>query len=179
MSHSSINPSAHEAVTFSEELLSKMHEAVKKYPSGKEKSAILQMLHLAQAEFGWVSVPTMDTLAGILQIEAIEVYEVATFYTMFHLEPVGKYVFEVCRTGPCMLVGSDQLIEHIGKRLNIGVGETTEDGLFTLKTAECLGGCGYGPLLQCRHRFHEHLTPEKVDALIDQYRQGNIEPGAL
>jgi len=179
MSHTTQPIRTTEPVNFSEALLGKMDRAIQQFPEGKQKSAILTLLHLAQAELGWISVPTMDEIAEILHIQAIEVYEVATFYTMFHLEPVGKYVFEVCRTGPCMLVGSDQLIEHIGQRLNIGVGETTEDGLFTLKTAECLGGCGYGPLLQCRHRFHEHLTPEKVDALIEQYRQGTIEPGAL
>ena len=131
-------------------------------------------MHIAQAEYGWVSVPVMNKIADILSIQAIEVYEVATFYTMFHLQPVGKHVLEVCRTGPCMLVGSDQLINHIENRLNIKVGETTADGMFTLKTAECLGGCGYGPLLQCRNKFHEHLTSEKVDALIEQYRNGEI-----
>lgn len=164
---------------FSAELIAKMEEAKNCFPEGKEKSAILKILHLAQAEFGWLSVHSMDQIAEILRVEPIEVYEVATFYTMFHLEPVGKYVFEVCRTGPCMLVGSDQIIEYIGHKLNIGIGETTKDGLFTLKTAECLGGCGYGPLLQCRHRFHEHLTPEKIDSLIEQYQRGEIKPGAL
>jgi NADH-quinone oxidoreductase subunit E len=116
----------------------------------------------------------MNKIAEFLKIQAIEVYEVATFYTMFHLQPVGKHVLEVCRTGPCMLVGSDQLIEHMEKKLNIKVGETTSDGMFTLKTVECLGGCGYGPLLQCRNTYHEHLTIEKVDALIEQYRNGEI-----
>jgi NADH-quinone oxidoreductase subunit E len=179
MSHSTKPMIAAEPVEFSAELLAKMQEAKALFPDGKEKSAILKMLHLAQAEFGWVSVPTMDKIAELLSIQPVEVYEVVTFYTMFHLEPVGKYVFEVCRTGPCMLVGSDQLIEHIGNKLNIGVGETTSDGLFTLKTVECLGGCGYGPLLQCRYRYHEHLTTEKVDELIEQYKRGEIEPGAL
>jgi NADH-quinone oxidoreductase subunit E len=117
----------------------------------------------------------MDKVAEILNIQPIEVYEVATFYTMFHLEPVGKYVFEVCRTGPCMLVGSDDLIDYIGKKLNIQVGETSNDGMFTLKTAECLGACGYGPMLQCRHKNHEFLTKEKVDQLIEAYRSGQFE----
>jgi NADH-quinone oxidoreductase subunit E len=117
----------------------------------------------------------MDKVAEILNIQPIEVYEVATFYTMFHLEPVGKYVFEVCRTGPCMLVGSDDLIDHIGSKLNIHVGETTQDGMFTLKTVECLGGCGYAPLLQCKYKFHEHLTTERVDQLIEEYRSGKYD----
>jgi NADH-quinone oxidoreductase subunit E len=113
----------------------------------------------------------MDYVAGLLDIQPIEVYEVATFYTMFNLQPTGKFVFEVCRTGPCMLVGSDDIIEYIKTKLGISkVGETSADGMFTLKTAECLGACGYGPMLQCGKVYHEHLTPAKVDALMDEYR---------
>ena len=93
---------------------------------------------------------------------------------MFNLEPTGKYVFEVCRTGPCMLVGSDNIISYLEKKLDIQVGETTKDGLFTLKTAECLGACGYGPMLQCGKKFHEHLTPERVDEIIASYRDGKV-----
>ena len=164
-----------EVVVFSDSMMQQMNEVVKKFPQDKEKSALIRILHIAQAEYGWVSVPVMNKIAEFLKIQAIEVYEVATFYTMFHLQPVGKHVLEVCRTGPCMLVGSDKLIEHIEKKLNIKVGETTSDGMFTLKTAECLGGCGYGPLLQCRNKYHEHLSIEKVDALIEQYRNGEIQ----
>jgi len=164
-----------EVVVFSDSMMQQMNEVVKKFPQDKEKSALIRILHIAQAEYGWVSVTVMNKIAEFLKIQAIEVYEVATFYTMFHLQPVGKHVLEVCRTGPCMLVGSDQLIEHIEKKLNIKVGETTSDGMFTLKTAECLGGCGYGPLLQCRNKYHEHLSIEKVDALIEQYRNGEIQ----
>ncbi len=164
-----------EVVVLSDSMMQQMNEVVKKFPQDKEKSALIRILHIAQAEYGWVSVPVMNKIAEFLKIQAIEVYEVATFYTMFHLQPVGKHVLEVCRTGPCMLVGSDQLIEHIEKKLNIKVGETTSDGMFTLKTAECLGGCGYGPLLQCRNKYHEHLSIEKVDALIEQYRNGEIQ----
>lgn len=175
MSHSSqpvYDPN--ETVAFSEAMMQEINAVIKNFPEGKQKSALIRILHITQAEYGWVSVPVMNKIADILSIQAIEVYEVATFYTMFHLQPVGKHVLEVCRTGPCMLVGSDQLINHIENRLNIKVGETTADGMFTLKTAECLGGCGYGPLLQCRNKFHEHLTSEKVDALIEQYRNGEI-----
>jgi NADH-quinone oxidoreductase subunit E len=164
-----------EVVVFSDSMMQQMNEVVKKFPQDKEKSALIRILHIAQAEYGWVSVTVMNKIAEFLKIQAIEVYEVATFYTMFHLQPVGKHVLEVCRTGPCMLVGSDQLIEHIEKKLDIKVGETTTDGMFTLKTAECLGGCGYGPLLQCRNKYHEHLSIEKVDALIEQYRNGEIQ----
>jgi len=159
---------------FSPETLAKVRELMSHVPEGKQKSALIRTLHIAQEERGWLSIETMDYVAELFNIQPIEVYEVATFYTMFHLEPVGKYVFEVCHTGPCMLVGSDQIIEHIGNRLNIKVGETTSDGLFTLKTVECMGACGYGPMLQCRHKNHEHLTNEKVDELIEAYRSGKI-----
>ncbi len=164
-----------EVVVFSDSVIQQMNEVVKKFPQDKEKSALIRILHIAQAEYGWLSVLVMNKIAEFLKIQSIEVYEVATFYTMFHLQPVGKHVLEVCRTGPCMLVGSDQLIEHMENKLNIKVGETTSDGMFTLKTAECLGGCGYGPLLQCRNKYHEHLSIEKVDALIEQYRNGEIQ----
>ena len=157
---------------FSAEKLEDVQRIIKQFPEGREKSAILHILHLAEEEFGgWLSPETMDYVAGLLDIQPIEVYEVATFYTMFNLEPTGKFVFEVCRTGPCMLVGSDNIIEYIKTKLGISkVGETSADGMFTLKTAECLGACGYGPMLQCGKKYHEHLTPEKVDALIEEYR---------
>ncbi len=170
-----VSQASNEPVEFSEATMAKAKEIIASYPEGKHKSALIRILHLVQSEKGWVSVPSMDKVAEILNLQPIEVYEVATFYTMFHLEPVGKYVFEVCRTGPCMLVGSDDLIDHIGKKLNIQVGETTSDGMFTLKTAECLGGCGYGPLLQCKYKFHEHLTKDRVDELIEEYRSGKYD----
>lgn len=174
-SNQPVSHATNEPVEFSEATMNKIKELIASYPEGKHKSALIRILHLVQSEKGWVSVPSMDKVAEFLNIQPIEVYEVATFYTMFHLEPVGKYVFEVCRTGPCMLVGSDDLIDHIGKKLNIQVGETTSDGMFTLKTAECLGGCGYGPLLQCKYKFHEHLTKERVDELIEEYRSGKYD----
>jgi NADH-quinone oxidoreductase subunit E len=113
----------------------------------------------------------MDYVASLLQLDPIEVYEVATFYSMYNLQPVGKYLFEVCQTGPCMLNGSDNIIEYIKSRLGIGVGETTSDGLFTLKTVECLGACGYAPLMQLGKNYREHLTKEKVDSIIDECRK--------
>lgn len=139
------------------------------YPQGKQKSALLPVLHLAQQEFGgWLDVSTMDYVASLFNIQPIEVYEVATFYSMYNLKPVGKYIFEVCQTGPCMVNGSDNIIEYIKQKLNIGVGETTQDGLFTLKTVECLGACGYAPMMQLGKTYREHLTKEKVDAIIDE-----------
>ncbi|HSC53365.1 MAG TPA: NAD(P)H-dependent oxidoreductase subunit E [Phnomibacter sp.] len=158
-------------VQFSEERLAKVQEIINRYPQGKQKSALMPVLHLAQDEWGWLSAETMDYVAGLLQLEPIEVYEVATFYTMYNLKPVGKYVFEVCHTGPCMVRGSDDIIAYIKEKLGIGVGETTADGLFTLKTAECLGACGYAPMMQVGKFYKEHLTKEKVDQIVEEYRQ--------
>ncbi|HJW16275.1 MAG TPA: NADH-quinone oxidoreductase subunit NuoE [Flavisolibacter sp.] len=157
---------------FSEEKLKKVQEIIERYPEGKQKSALLPLLHLAQEENGgWLSVEAMDHVAGLLQLKPIEVYEVATFYSMYNLKPVGKYLFEVCQTGPCMLKGSDDIISYIKKKLDIGVGETTSDGMFTLKTVECLGACGYAPMMQMGKHYKEHLTPEKVDQIIDECRR--------
>lgn len=158
-------------IQFSQEKLDKVKEVIARYPEGKQKSALIPLLHMAQEEFGgWLDVPVMDYVASLLHILPIEVYEVATFYTMFNMKPVGKYVLEVCRTGPCMLRGSDQIIDHIKNKLSIKEGETSADGLFTLKPAECLGACGYAPMLQLGKHFRENLTIEKVDALLDELR---------
>lgn len=157
---------------FSEEKLNKVKEIMARYPEGKHKSALIPLLHMAQDENnGWLDVPAMDYVAELLNILPIEVYEVASFYSMYNLKPVGKYVFEVCRTGPCMLNGSDQIIDYIKEKLNIKEGETTADGMFTLKPAECLGACGYAPMMQLGNYFREHLTKEKVDAIIDECRK--------
>ena len=159
------------SIQFSQQKQAEVQEIIKRYPEGKHKSALLPVLHLAQEEFGgWLDVSVMDYVADILNITPIEVYEVATFYSMYNMKPVGKYLFEVCQTGPCMLRGSDQIIDYIKNKLGIKVGETTEDGLFTLKTVECLGACGYAPMMQLGKTYREHLTPEKVDAIIDQCR---------
>jgi NADH-quinone oxidoreductase subunit E len=159
-------------IQFSEKKLSQVNEIMQRYPAGKQKSAILPVLHLAQEEFGgWLSIEAMDYVASLLNILPIEVYEVATFYSMYNLKPVGKYVFEVCQTGPCMLNGSDQIIDYIKEKLNIKVGETTKDGLFTLKTVECLGACGYAPMMQMGKNYREHLTKEKVDQIIGECRR--------
>lgn len=158
-------------VQFSEEKMAKVKEIISRYPEGRHKSALMPILHLAQEEWGWLSAETMDYVAGLLQLEPIEVYEVATFYTMYNLKPVGKHVFEVCHTGPCMVSGSDDIIAYIKEKLGIGVGETTADGLFTLKTAECLGACGYAPMMQMGKYYKEHLTREKVDQIIEECRK--------
>lgn len=167
---------------FSEETLQKVAEIVARYPQGKQKSALLPVLHLAQAELGgWMSVPAMDYVASLLDIKPIEVYEVASFYTMFHLKPVGKYVLEVCRTGPCSMCGGDELVAHLEQTLGIKEGETTPDGLFTLKTVECLAACGTAPVLQIgpEYTYHEQLTPAKADALIASLREQSKTSSSL
>lgn len=158
-------------IKFSEEQLGKVKEVIARYPEGKQKSALLPVLHIAQNEFGgWLDAPVMDYVAELLSIKPIEVYEVASFYSMFNLKPVGKYLFEVCRTGPCMLNGSDQIIEYIKDKLGINEGETTPDGLFTLKPTECLGACGYAPMMQLGKVYKEFLTKEKVDKIVEELR---------
>lgn len=160
------------SVQFSEPNLDRVKELVSHYPEGKQKSALIPVLHLAQqSNGGWLSVEWMDYVAGLLQLDPIEVYEVATFYTMLNTRPVGRYVFEVCHTGPCMVRGSDDIIAYIEEKLGIKPGETTADGMFTLKTAECLGACGYAPMMQLGDTYREHLTPERVDAIIASCRQ--------
>lgn len=152
---------------FSEEQLKKVDEMITHYPEGKQKSALIPLLHYAQQQNGgWLSAEAMDYVAELLKITPIEVYEVATFYSMYNLQPVGKTVFEVCQTGPCMLRGSDDIVAYLYEKLGIKPGQTTEDGLFTLKTVECLGACGYAPMMQLGPDYREHLTKEKIDALI-------------
>ena len=148
-----------------------MRSIMTRYPEGKHKSALLPILHLAQAESdGWLSAPVMDRVAEILDIQKIEVYEVASFYSMFHLEPVGKCLIEVCRTSSCWLRGAYDIVNHIENKLGIKDGETTPDGKFSLKTVECLGSCGTAPMLQIGEQYHENLTLEKVDELIEENR---------
>ncbi|MFM9944037.1 MAG: NADH-quinone oxidoreductase subunit NuoE [Bacteroidia bacterium] len=161
-------------IEFKPETLKEIDRIIKQFPEGKHKSAILRILHLAQHEFGnWLSVDTMDYVARLLHIQPIEVYEVASFYSMYNLNPVGKVVIEFCQTGPCCLVGAEKIIKHIETSLNIKAGETTEDGMFTLKTVECLGACGYGPMFQVGETFYENLTEEKVDDLLNDFRTKN------
>ena len=158
-------------IEFSQEQLNKVAEIISRYPQGKQKSALLPVLHMAQDTFGgWLDVPVMDYVASLLNIEPIEVYEVASFYSMYNLKPVGKYIFEVCHTGPCMINGSDDITDYIKQKLSIKVGETTADKMFTLKTVECLGACGYAPMMQLGQNYREHLTKEKVDSIIEECR---------
>ena len=159
-------------VEFSPELLSKFADVVSRYPEGKQKSALLPILHLVQAEFGWVSPLAMDKVADYLKIQSIEVYEVASFYTMYFLHPQGKYMLEVCRTGPCCLVGAEKIMDHLEQKLGVKEGEVTADGLFSWRGVECLAACGFAPVLQIgpEYTFYEKLTNESVDELIDNLK---------
>ena len=159
-------------VEFSAELTAKFADIVSRYPEGKQKSGLLPILHLVQAEFGWVSAPAMDKVAAYLDIQPVEVYEVATFYTMYFMRPQGKYALEVCRTGPCCLVGAEKIMDHIEQKLGVKEGEVTADGLFSWRGVECLAACGFGPVLQIgpEYTFYEKLTNESVDQLIEDLK---------
>ncbi len=156
------------AVQFTSERLEKATEIIARYPEGKQKSALLPLLHLLQEQEGWTSPEGMDYVARMLDIQPIEVYEVASFYTMYHLQPVGKHVIEYCRTGPCCLMGGEEVYAHLKQRLGVDTGQTTVDGQFTIKEVECLAACGMGPVFQVREKYYMHLTNERVDEIIDE-----------
>lgn len=168
-------------IIFTPELITKFNEILLRYPEERQKSALLPVLHLVQAEYGWMSTPLMDKVADFLNLKPIEVYEVASFYTMFFLKPQGKYVLEVCRTGPCCLVGAEKIMKHIEEKLNVREGEVTPDGLFSWRGVECLAACGMGPVLQIGpdYTFYENLTADSVDELIDRLRLTTAEKAQI
>lgn len=158
-------------VSFTPETLEKVKSIISNYPEGKQKSALIPVLHIAQEELGGhLNVDIMDYVAELLNITPIEVYEVATFYSQFYIDPVGKYVIEVCQTGPCAICGGDEIIEYLQEKLGIKVGETTADGLFSLKAVECLGACGSAPVMQVNTEFYEFLNIQKIDEIIADLR---------
>lgn len=162
-------------ISFNEETMALVKSIISRYPQGQQKSALIPLLHIAQAESGgWLSTETMDYVAGILGIQPIEVYEVASFYSMFNLKPVGNCVIEVCQTGPCWLRGSEDILHHLEQKLGIKAGETTPDGRFTIKTVECLAACGNAPVIQIGTQYHENLNIQKVDQLIESCTAGDF-----
>lgn len=164
-------------VKLSDERLKLVQEIIKRYPEGKQKSALLPVLHIAQHDLGgWCSVPVMDYVASLLNIEPIEVYEVASFYTMYNLKPVGHCLIEFCRTGPCMVRGVEELMDYTEKKLGIKIGETTPDGKFTLKAVECLGSCGSAPMAQIGMYYYENLNEEKIDKIIEIFSKAESNP---
>lgn len=165
-----------EQVVFSERLMSRIEELKSHFPDGKKKSALLTVLHEAQDEHNnWLSVPVMDKVAEVLGIKPIEVYEVVTFYSMYNQKPVGKYMFEFCRTSCCAIRGAEDMMEYTCQKLGVGMNEVTPDGLFQVKGTECLGACGYAPMLQLGDYYHEFLNKEKIDQLIEDCRAGKVE----
>jgi NADH-quinone oxidoreductase subunit E len=159
---------------FSIKTLDLINKIKDRYPKGRQKSALLPVLHIAQAENqGWLSAETMEYVASLLDIQPIEVFEVASFYSMFNLQPVGNCVIEVCQTGPCWLKGSEEILTYFENRLGIKAGETTADGKFTIKTVECLAACGNAPVIQVGTEYHENLTLQKADELLTKWQSEN------
>lgn len=161
-------------IEFTSEAMLEAKAILAQYPEDKCKSALIPLLHLAQAEFdGWLSVPVMDYIATLLNIKPIEVYEVASFYTMFNLQPVGKYLIEICHTSSCWLNGAEDIITYLENKLGTPAGKISADGLFQIKRVECLGSCGTAPMFQIGDTFYEQLTFEKIDNILEQLRKEN------
>lgn len=147
--------------------MAEIDQWIAKYPAEQKQSACMAALRVAQdANGGFLTNQLMDAIADYLEMPKISVYEVATFYSMYELHPVGRHKICVCTNISCMLCGSDQVVEHLKNRLGIGLGETTPDGRITLKEVECLGACVEAPMLQIGRDFHINLTPEKIDAIL-------------
>ena len=158
---------------FTPENLARAKQAIAKYPPGRQASAVLALLDLAQRQHGgWLPRAAMDHVAGILEMAPIRVYEVATFYTMFNLNPVGRYHLQVCRTTPCWLRGADDLTETCKRKLGIGLQGRTADGKFSLIEVECLGGCVNAPVVQINDDFYEDLDAKKLEAILDALARG-------
>lgn len=162
------------STTSNENLLSahtieEIDEWLSRYPADKKKSALLSALRVVQHQNnGFLTVPLMDAVAEYLELEKIEVYEVASFYSMYELEPVARHNVAVCTNISCMLMGSDSIVDHLQKKLGIKLGESTADGRVYLKVEEeCLAACAGGPMMQVDHKYYTDLTPQKVDEIID------------
>jgi NADH-quinone oxidoreductase E subunit len=160
-----------EAIVLSEEAKSKIIQLKQRYPQAK--SALLPALHLAQQEHdGWLSDEVMAEVAEAMELPPAEVRSVASFYTMFNRQPVGKHLIQLCTNLSCSLLGAEHIVEHIKRQLGIVVGETTPDGLFTLLEVECLGSCGTAPMMQIDDVYYENLTVERVDEILHNLAEG-------
>lgn len=164
---------------FTPEHIEQAKEIIARYPAGRQQSAVMPLLTLAQKQNGgWLSKTAMDTVAQMLGMAPVRVYEVASFYTMYKLKPVGKHVIQLCTTTPCWLRGSDDIVSACKTRLGISCGQTTPDGQFTLEEVECLGACVNAPMAQIGNDYYEDLNPQSVVALIDKLAKGEkIAPG--
>lgn len=156
-----------ELAEFSPEVVAEMESHLTKYPAERKRSALIPLLFVIQRERGWVDNPGVNFLAKFLELEVTDVWETATFYSMFNLRKVGKHHLQICKTLSCKIMGEPQITEHICNKLGIHPGETTEDGKFTVSLVECLGSCGTAPMLQNGFDYHENLTIEKVDKLLN------------
>jgi NADH-quinone oxidoreductase E subunit len=162
-----------ETFSFSPDYLAKANNIVAKYPEGRQRSATIPLLDLAQRQNGgWLSREAMDYVADFLSLPAIRVYEVASFYTMFNLKPVGKNFIQVCRTTPCWLRGADKLTQTCKSKLGVDLGDTTKDGEFTVVEVECLGACVNAPMVQINDDYYEDLSPEQMESIIDDLAAG-------
>jgi NADH-quinone oxidoreductase subunit E len=166
-----VEVSALEANILSAHVCAEIDKWIVKFPPEQRQSAVLPALLIVQEEQGgWLSREWMDLVAGYLGMPKIAVYEVATFYSMYELEPCGRYKISVCTNISCMLAGCETVVKHLKKRLGVGFGETTLDGKFSLREAECLGACANAPMFQLGHKYYEDLTPEKVDKILDELK---------
>lgn len=170
-------PQTVESFEFSAHNLKKAQTIIARYPEGRQQSAVMPLLALAQKQNdGWLPKVAMDYVADMLGMVPVRVYEVASFYTMYNLDPVGKHVIEVCTTTPCWLRGSDAIVDACEQRLGIGLGQTTSDGQFTLREVECLGACVNAPMCQVNNshgdHYYEDLTPESIVKIIDALAEG-------
>ena len=162
-------------INMTEALMERINELISHYPEDKRKSALLPVLHEVQdAHDNWLSIELQNKVAEILHIKPIEVYEVVTFYTMFNQRPVGKYMFEFCQTSPWCLNGVENLMDYTCDKLGVKVGEPTADGLFEVRGVECLGACGYAPMMQLGDFYKEHLAEEKIEQIITDCRDNKI-----
>lgn len=162
-------------INITPELMTRINELISHYPADKKKSVLIPVLHEVQdAHDNWLSVALQNKVAEILEILPIEVYEVVTFYTMFNTKPVAKYMFEFCRTSCCATRGVEDLMDYASEKLGVKEGEITSDGLFQFVGVECLGACGYAPMLQLGDFYHEKLSKDKFDQLIEECKAGKI-----
>ena len=162
-------------INMTESLMTRINELISHYPEGKQKSALLPVLHEVQdAHDNWLSIELQNKVAEILSIKPVEVYEVVSFYTMFNRRPIGKYMFEFCQTSPCCLNGVENLMDYTCDKLGVKVGEPTSDFMFEVRGVECLGACGYAPMLQLGDFYHEKLSKESFDNLIEDCKAEKI-----
>jgi NADH-quinone oxidoreductase E subunit len=166
-------PEQPQSFAFTDETMEKAKKIIAKYPQGRQQSAVMPLLDLAQRQNGnWLPRAAMDYVADLLEMPRIKAYEVATFYSMYNLKPVGKHFVQVCTTIPCGLVGADGVVDACKKHLGIGLGETTADGQFTLIEVECLGACVNAPMAQINDDYYEDLTPKNTVALLKALADG-------